>query len=83
MTNTNPAETAGPNNDGSKSLARESKLGNLANGAAAAVLLYVADWLTGLDITPLPDVLEPAAVGLVAAAVGLITSYLAKNRKRA
>jgi hypothetical protein len=80
MTQTNPA-VAGPNGDGSKSLARESKLGNLANGAMAAALLYVADWLTGLDITPLPDVLEPAAVGLVATAIGLITSYLAKNRK--
>lgn len=81
MPDTNPA-TAGPNLDGSKSLARESKLGNLANGAVAAVLLYAADWLTDLDITPLPDALEPVAVGAIATAVGLITSYLAKNRKR-
>lgn len=76
-------ELAGPNRDGSKSLARESKLGNLANGAVAAVLLYVADWATGLDITPLPDVLEPVAVGAIATVVGFITSYLAKNRKSA
>lgn len=83
VSNINPAATAGPNADGSKSLARESKLGNLANGAVAVLLLYVADWLTGLDITPLPDVLEPIAVGGVATLVGLITSYLAKNRKGA
>ncbi len=76
-------EIAGPNRDGSKSLARESKLGNLANGVVAAGLLYVVDWLGQLDLTPLPDVLEPVGVGAIATVVGLVTSYLAKNRKTA
>jgi len=74
-------ETAGPNRDGSKSLAPESKVGNLVNGAVTAVALYLGDWLAELDVTPLPDALEPLAIGGVATLVGLLASWLKKNRK--
>lgn len=74
-------ETAGPNRDGSKSLARESKFGNLVNGATAAVLLYVADWLAEVDLTPLPDAIEPLGVAALATLAGLAVSYATKNRK--
>lgn len=66
--------------DGRKTLFRDSKLGNLANGAAVAVALYLANWLTDLDITPLPDALEPLAVAGVGLGVGLLTSWAAKRR---
>lgn len=74
--------TAGPNGDGSKSLARESKLGNLANGLAVAGASYLAVWLGDLDFTPLPDAVEPILVAGVGVAVGLLTSWVAKNRVR-
>jgi hypothetical protein len=73
--------TAGPNGDGSKSLARESKFGNLANGAAVAVAGYLAVWLGELDLTPLPDAVEPILVAGVGVAVGLLTSWVTKNRR--
>lgn len=76
---TNSPVNAGPNGDGSKSLTRESKFGNILNGAAVAAALYVADALRGVDITPLPDLIEPAAIGLLGTAVGLLVSWATKN----
>lgn len=66
--------------DGKGVLFRDSKLGNLANGAVVVVALYLADWLGNLDVTPLPDALEPLALAGIATAVGLITSKVAKRR---
>lgn len=66
--------------DGRKTLFRDSKLGNLANGAVVAAVLYVANWVTELDITPLPDALEPVAVAGAGLVVGLLTSWAAKRR---
>lgn len=66
--------------NGSGILFRDSKLGNLANGAVAVVLLYLADWLGELDVTPLPDALEPLALAGIATAVGLLTSKVARRR---
>lgn len=74
-------ETAGPRHDGSRSLARESKLGNLAQGALVALALYGADALGALDVTPLPDAVEPLALAAVGVAAGLLTSWAARNRK--
>jgi hypothetical protein len=79
---TRAEENAGPNLDGSKHLARESKLGNLANGAAVAVAGYLAVWLGDLDFTPLPDAVEPILVAAAGTAIGLLTSWVAKNRLR-
>jgi hypothetical protein len=66
--------------NGSGILFRDSKLGNLANGAVAALALYLADWLGELDVTPLPDAIEPLALAGIATAVGLLTSKVARRR---
>jgi hypothetical protein len=60
----------------------DSKLGNIANGAVAAVLLYVADAIGSFDFTPLPDAIEPLAVAAAGIVVGFITSKLAPRRIR-
>lgn len=76
------SETPVPGDSGKHRLFRDSKWGNLANGAAAAVVLYVADAMTGLDITPLPDAIEPLALVAISTAVGLLTSWATARRKR-
>jgi hypothetical protein len=79
MDQTNPA-TAGPNRDGSRSLAPESRIGNLVNGVVAAGLMYLGQWLGELDLTGLPDAIEPLAVAAAATLAGLAASYVKKNR---
>ena len=81
MSTTDP-RYAGPNGDGSQSLARESKLGNLVNGVAVTVALYVAQWLGDFDFTALPDPVEPIVIAAAGVAIGLLTSWATKNRKR-
>lgn len=66
---------------GSKTLFRDSKFGNFANGAAVAVALYIADAAAGLDVTPLPDAIEPLALAAVGTVVGLLTSWATARRK--
>jgi hypothetical protein len=73
---------AGPNGDGSQSLSRESKIGNLVNGLLVAGALYLADWLGDLDFTPLPDQLEPIIIAAAGVGIGLLTSWATQNRKR-
>lgn len=51
------------------SILKDSKIGAWAGGAFNAALLYVADALAELDVSPLPDVLEPGAIGLLTTAV--------------
>jgi hypothetical protein len=82
FTSGNPA-TAGPNNDGSQSLARESKIGQVINGLVVTVALYGADAIGDFDFTPLPDALEPIAVAAAGVAIGLLSAWATKNRKRA
>lgn len=73
--------TAGPNGDGSKSLARESKLGLgvtfVTTVAATAALGYLAD----LDLSTVPGWAAGAAVYATTYVAGLLTAYVAKNRK--
>jgi len=75
-------ETAGPNRDGSKSLARESKYGLivqflLVTGATAAL-----GWLADLDLSTLPGWAAGAGVYALTTIVGFLTAYVTKNRKR-
>lgn len=58
----------------------DSKVGNIANGAIAAALLYVADAIGQIDFTPLPDVIEPLVVAGAGVVVGLIVSKFAPRR---
>jgi hypothetical protein len=62
-------------------LARESKFGNFANGLAVTGMTYLALALGDVDFTPLPDTVEPIIVAAVGVAIGLITSWVTKNRK--
>lgn len=73
-------ETAGPNRDGSKSLAKESKVGIavsfLLTGVATGAIGYLGD----LDLSTLPGWVTSTATAAVAAVVGLLTAYVKKNR---
>jgi hypothetical protein len=81
MTNPNPANVAGPNADGSKSLAKESKAGlavSFATGLAALAILGFLD--QKVDVSSLPGWLQGAATYAVATITGLATAYAKKNR---
>lgn len=82
MTNIDPTKVAGPNNDGSKSLARESKLGHAVTIVAAAAAFGVVDALGGLDLSSLPGWAVATATAGVSTLCGLLTSWAAKNRTR-
>jgi hypothetical protein len=73
--------TAGPNGDGSQSLARESKFGQFANGAVVVLVTYAALALGEVDFTPLPDYLEPIVVATAGTVAGLLTAWATRNRK--
>lgn len=73
-------EYAGPNGDGSQSLARESKLGHLVQLTLSAVALAVAGWLTDVDLSTLPGWLVATATVAAATLAGVLTSWATKNR---
>jgi hypothetical protein len=78
--NTNPALTAGPASDGSKSLAKESKVGLLVAFLIATVGNGVLDWLTNLDTSAWSGWWANLAVVAVATVIGLLSAYLKRNR---
>lgn len=80
MTDTNPADTAGPNNDGSKSLASESKVGIVTTLVLTALAQGAIGALTELDLSTLPGWAVGTATAAAAAVVGLLTAYVKKNR---
>jgi hypothetical protein len=65
---------------GKGKLFRDSKFGNVVNGAVAAAVLYVADAAGNLNLSPLPDAIEPLAVAALATAVGLLVSWATARR---
>lgn len=79
---TNPATTAGPNADGSKSLASESKAGVITSGVVFFALQTIAQGLSGLDTSDWSGWWVPVTTGAIATVTGLITAYLKRNRKR-
>lgn len=66
---------------GKKVLFRDSKFGNFVNGGIVLVVLYVAQAASGLDVSPLPDALEPIALVVLSTAAGLLTSWATARRK--
>jgi hypothetical protein len=76
----NPAYTAGPNADGSKSLAKESKAGVITTGLVFFVLQTLAQGLGSLDTSRWQGWWVPLVTGGVASLTGLITAYLKRNR---
>jgi hypothetical protein len=75
-----PATTAGPNHDGSKSLARESKISHAVNFVTVTLALGAAGWLSNADLSTLPGWLTGVAAAGVASAVSLLTAYATKNK---
>ncbi len=75
MTDSTPADS------GKNRLFRDSKFGNILNGAAVAAALYSADAVSGLDVAPLPDIIEPVAIGAIGTVVGLLVSFATSRRR--
>jgi hypothetical protein len=80
MTMANPATTAGPNADGSKSLAPESKVGNIVQFVITAGATGLAAALANLDTSHWSGYLGMVGVSVVGLAGGLLSSYLKRNR---
>jgi hypothetical protein len=71
---------AGPNRDGSKSLAPESKVGNVVQWLVTAAGTGLLAALANLDTSHWTGYLGMIAVTVVALISGLLSSYLKKNR---
>ena len=77
---TNPATTAGPNADGSKQLAKESRWGLLVTFVLFAAGQGLLDALNAVNLNGQTGWWVSLANAGVATAVGLLTAWLKKNR---
>jgi len=77
---TNPANTAGPNGDGSQSLAKESKVATMVQMVMTLVITGALGWLANLDTSHWSGFLGEIGVGIVAALTGLAAAYRQANR---
>lgn len=59
-------ESTRSGSSGSGSILKDGKIGAVAGGLITTVFLYIGQAVGSLDITPLPDMLEPAATGIIA-----------------
>jgi hypothetical protein len=77
----NAPENAGPNRDGSQSLAKESKAGLavsfLTSVGALALLGLIQD---KVDVSSFPGWAQAAAASAVSTVVGLLTAYVKRNK---
>lgn len=80
MATSNPANVAGPQGDGSKALAKESKAGAVVQWAVTVGGTGLLAWLANLDTSHWSGWWSATAVAAVGAVSGLVTSYLKKNR---
>lgn len=71
---------AGPTGDGSKSLAKESKVGIALQFIFTTVVTGLLGWLQGLDTSHWSGYVGMVGVAVVGLAIGLISAYLKKNR---
>ncbi len=71
---------AGPNGDGSKSLAKESKVGVAVQLAVTIVATGALAWLTDLDTSHWSGWWAGTAVAAVGAVTGLVSAWLKRNR---
>lgn len=77
---TNP-RTAGPNTDGSMSLAKESKVGQVVNFAVTTLAGGALIWLNGINADSFAGFWwGPLAAAGVGTASGLISAWLKSNR---
>ncbi|MBW8792154.1 MAG: hypothetical protein JF597_00685 [Streptomyces sp.] len=77
---TNPAQSAGPNGDGSQSLAKESKVGAAVQMLVTTLLVAGLTWVANLDTDNWTGVLGVAGSAVVAAVAGLAAAYRQANR---
>lgn len=76
----NPAETNGPNRDGSQSLAKESKVGLTVGFITYAVVDGLVDALNAIDLSGQSGWWVRLAIAGIGTAVGLGSAWLKKNR---
>lgn len=77
---TNPAQTQGPNADGSKALAKESKVGVALTVVLSIVATGVVNWLTNLDTSQWTGWWVTGVVTILSGVAGLISAWLKSNR---
>lgn len=73
-------KTAGPNTDGSQSLAKESKVGIAVQFVLTVLATGALGWLAKLDTSHWSGWWAATAVAAVAAVIGLLTAWLKSNR---
>lgn len=71
---------AGPNRDGSKSLAKESKVGAAVQFVVTIAATGLLAYLANLDTSSWSGWWASTAVAGVGAVTGLVSSWLKKNR---
>lgn len=76
---TNP-KYAGSNSDGGNSLAPESRVGNIVQWFVTAGATGLLSALVGLNTSHWSGYIGMVGVSVVGLAVGLLSSYLKKNR---
>lgn len=77
---TNPAAAAGPSGDGSKSLAKESKVGLFVSFIVFGAAQGLVDALTNVDLNGQTGWWVTLASAGVAGAIGTLSAWLKKNR---
>lgn len=77
---TNPARNNGPYNDGSNSLARESKFALATQAILTIGVTGALAWLQNLDTSTWSGWWSFAAVGAVSSAIAFLTAYKTRNR---
>lgn len=77
----NPAEIAGPNGDGSKNLAKESKVGAAVSSLVTVLALGVVEWLGTIDFSTLPTFFATVAALAAGQVAGLISAWATRNRR--
>jgi hypothetical protein len=73
-------KTAGPNRDGSQSLAPESKVGLIVQFLITAAATGLLAALVGLDTAHWSGYLGMLGVSVVSLVTGLLSAWLKKNR---
>lgn len=75
-----PAQTAGPEGNGAKSLAKESKVGLFVSFVVFGAAQGLVDALTNVDLNGQTGWWVTLASAGVAGAIGTISAWLKKNR---
>ena len=77
---TDPAASAGPNGDGSRSLAKESKVGLAVQFVLTGAATGLLSWLAGLDTSHWSGYLGLLGIGAVSTGAGMLSAWLKRNR---